>query len=496
MVDDRPHQSHQSHVDLKFPTAGTGLPKVAESSPHVHGSGSDARLSPADRGGASAASAGKTDHDVRDIVDTDWDIPFIEFTYGGVSDFDNGTQRLGDSYKPQVAQRRDQAIAQGSGLSRQVSPGEAHARKEDDAHYDHLLDPWDVEDEQHGDGSQGGAKHQPESQRVEGIKDAGHIDGFERLIAQSSVKTDADFASRPSPERHATHGRFHRSRMFIPVCAVVACISFLGSALLWQHRYQAVQERTALSLCSAAMARYRTADDELKQALQDTAAQQNITTEQVSDQHVVIALKETVAKARALELSNSQGQCGIESETKLNNGHAALAKETAPKMVGLVSELKTRAEAVAASNARYVKALSQARTQLTAALASARTVLGESQYQVTDNDTRIHLEETINVANTLLPNQDAALSAVRKSVTDLHTAQNSVTAAMNEYATQQGTQTQSQTNTNGNTPTQSQSQTASGTSSASGSQTASGTPLTSGATQEQSGAGTGQSSNN
>lgn len=373
--------------------------------------------------------ADRVHHDVHDVVDTNWDIPIIEF--------------------PDSAAGNDRTRAVRAVRSQSSRPSTPHAQTDhggvdgrSDGHHeggepeltealndlrdaeepdDARLNPWD-DDHDAADGVGG--------------------DEFSSIV--NHAIGDASDQMHPVPEFTAASSqavvpqRGHHRRLLVVVVAALVAVALISLAGVWFARQHADRESRfrAVESCRAAMTSYRSADATLAAALRETKAQQGVKTTQVHDVQAVDRLSQAVAQSRSRALNAGQMECDGGSEVTVIEEHARLARAAAPVARASARSIRRYAAAIEADKSRRDAEVSSARDGLNTELNSAIALLENSQYQVADNATRVALESAIAKARQVQADAGATPEALNAVRDELRSSQQSVNDSMSLLTTQ------------------------------------------------------------
>lgn len=379
----------------------------------------------------------------RDIVDTNWDIPMIEFP----AEFP-------------ITQETD--IESRESAERSAAPARAAAGAR---HVDLDFTPLPEFSSQTASGSQN--DHSAEdaaSPAVSAGSEAANNDAvndavtasydFGSILAGSAVTATAgedshDVASvAEPPAHHSTDSCQHRHRRVIWLVTLVAIALVAVGSLVWV-RHSRVVRREAVGECTAAASEYNTASRELSAALHDSSSTQAATPRQVMDSTTITALQGAVNTAKNVQRHDSTLTCDASLSLDELKSQAATARSMTPTIrsaAGKVTNASLKVtESKAQKDAKTAADISSASSALSQAVASSEQLLDGSLYQVADNTTRITLQNAIAVANALLEQNSRDLSAIQQSLTDLQTADAAVNNSMAALTAQNQAQAQLQT---------------------------------------------------
>ncbi|KAB8288093.1 hypothetical protein DSM100688_1203 [Bifidobacterium ramosum] len=373
----------------------------------------------------------------RDIVDTFWDIPPLDFA--SVSN-GNQTAATDGAAATTVFPNAEQAATTNAGPAYEGMPLFPSTPGTHDASATKTLHLEDV----------GGFAPADDIQEIDDIP-----------VIQPATTDSAESAPKKA-HPNKNKGISDTARIIIAVVAVIIVAALvIGGVLIWRNQEDAGNKSSALAACQKAYGSYTDAENALQTAIKNVQSAQKITASQVADKSTVEALKDAITAAKSVDAVQ---ECSSDLSTAVLKSRAKIAATTAETLKASAKTVSDAATAVTDSQAKKIESdKAAAKKQLQSAIDDAQVLLDSSLYNVADDSTRSALQTAIDTATALLKQDDPDTKALQEAMQSLQTASDDVNASVQALAdqnaaaqqqqdtttdtTQQGTTTTPQTNT-------------------------------------------------
>lgn len=409
MVEDK---REAGSIDFSFPTLPERLQAVPSSARGI--SQVPSPRNPVDSADSRVAADG-------DIVDTNWDIPMIEFPTS-----DNAESR-----------------ARGLNFKRNV---QMHADGRE-RHFDLDFTPLPESDRADTQDAEN-AQDERASQEITDDAISTAQNDFRHVIAGPNTDNEEDSSTVVSVAEHAAQGGVNsasnRSWTIIGLAIFTVIALTVAGLLVWTNHSRSLRNE-AIGECVAAVNRYNRADQALSKELHDSNQIQAITPEQVMDASSVTVLQSAVNEAKNLQRHDVTPSCDLSLSLDQLKSHTNTARSMVPAMQVATHKVSDATKSVtdskAQKDAKIAADISSARNKLSQAIANSQQLLNDSRYQVADNATRITLQIAIETANTLMTQDKPDIAKIQQSLSDLQSASDAVNSSEAALTAQNRAQT-------------------------------------------------------
>lgn len=402
----------------------------------------------------------------RDIVDTQWDIPFIDFATveRGVSADSRKNARshraaAGHSFFSEDTVAVDAATTQGTDESSVSRPTKSATEdfwslfeETPDSTADGLTThiSFDRSSVSSGSDMRGEGPHvtfvgrKPTPSEDDGtsiiLPPSPPVQGSATTIRPATGRIL--HASASSARYRANHGT--RNRIIIVVLVIIAILALAVSGIVWGiNRHQSMAHDTAYERCASSLQRYGTQAASLRTALSSASAATAVTSAQVEDSSTVKRLAKVVSSAKALQsgrtCSASMSTTALSSAATVNIADAERAKKLAVSVENSSEAVLKSQEAKTAADEKTKTA--KAKDELSSAISSGETLLANSSGKVADESTRTALETELSNAESVLSDDGSDAAAYSSSTAAVKSAMDAVTQSMQTLAEENAAQT-------------------------------------------------------
>ncbi|WP_314687220.1 hypothetical protein [uncultured Bifidobacterium sp.] len=250
-----------------------------------------------------------------------------------------------------------------------------------------------------------------------------------------------DHTSAAAEIRAAKRYRLRKIVTLILVVVVIAALA-IGGALFGIRHHRAVAHATAMERCTTSLTQYRSRKTSLTKALTSADSATGVTVSQVSDAATVEKLDSVVSSARALAAGRT---CSSGMTAMALSSVAQTNLSLASKAEKLTTSVRSASAAVLKSQRTKTEAVrkaqkDQAKAALSTTVSSGTTLLTNSRWKVADDSTRVTLQTALSDANTVLADDKSDVAAYESAKVAITTAMTKVTASMQTLTEQEAAQ--------------------------------------------------------